>query len=171
MDKEILKLLGLAESATLQDAMAAINKLKTPVTVVANKGVLDALGLKEGATESEVTGTIMAMKQGSTQVTELANQVKTLTDKLAAMQTTDLVGMAMKEGKITPAQKEWAENYAKTDPEGFQVFVAKAPVVVVQGKVITDQPADGSKIDDTQTQINKMCGVDEETFKKYAPKE
>jgi len=167
MWKELLKILGLAETATEQDAIVAVNKLKEPVRVVANKGVLDALGLKEGATEAEITGTIMAMKQSHTQVADLATQVSQLQASLAEKDAGDLVAMAMKDGKITPAQKEWADEYAKRDPEGFKVFVAKAPVVVVMGKVITpEKPGEGS-LDETQLAVNKQMGLDDETFKKY----
>lgn len=179
MFNELLKLLGLAEGATEAEAIAAVNKLQTEVrtnkdrtvAVVANKAVLDTLGLNAGATEAEVTGTIMAMKQGSSQVTQLARQVTVLTNKLSEKEAGDIVAQAMKDGKITPAQKEWAEDYAKRDIEGFKVFVAKAPTVVVQGKVITEQKPPEGAIDDTQVQINKLCGVDDKTFKEFGPKE
>ncbi len=165
--KELLKLLGLSETSTEQDAILAVNKLKEPVWIVANKGVLAALGLAETATEAEVTGTIMAMKQSHTQVASLAQQVADLKAGMGKKDATELVALAMKEGKITPAQKEWADAYAARDIEGFKVFVAKAPVVVVMGKVVGEEkPAEGA-LDDTQTMINKQCGIDTETFKKY----
>ena len=170
--KDLLKLLGLAEIATEADAIVAINKLmeaatKNGTVIMANKGVLTALGLAETATEAEVTGTIMAMKQSHDQVGALAQTVKDLKDKLSLKDATEVVAMAMKEGKITPAQKPWADEYAKNDLEGFKVFVAKAPVVVVMGKVVNeDKHVDGA-LDDTQIEINKMMGVDQETFKKY----
>jgi phage I-like protein len=170
--KDLLKLLGLAEIATEADAIVAINKLmeaatKNGTVIVANKGVLTALGLAETATEAEVTGTIMAMKQSHDQVGALAQTVKDLKDKLSLKDATEVVALAMKEGKITPAQKPWADEYAKNDLEGFKVFVAKAPVVVVMGKVVNeDKHVDGA-LDDTQIEINKMMGVDQETYKKY----
>ncbi len=173
--KALLKLLGLAEDATEEQAIAAVNKLIESLDkgtkMVANKSVLDALGLAEGASESEVTGTIMAMKQGSDQVKDLAAKVTTLTNKLNEKEAADCVAQAMKDGKITPAQKDWAVEYAKRDLAGFQVFIAKAPVVVIDGKIVTDQKPGENALDDTQAQINKMCGIDDETFKKYGPKD
>ncbi len=173
--KALLKLLGLTEEATEEQAIAAVNKLKESLDkgtkMVANKGVLAALGLAEGASESEVTGTIMAMKQGSDQVKDLATKLATLTNKLNEKDAEDLVMQAMKDGRITPAQKDWATEYAKRDLAGFQVFVAKAPVVVIDGRIVSDQKPGEGALDDTQTQINKMCGVDPETYKKYGPKD
>lgn len=167
MWKKMLERLGLAETATEQDAIAAINKLATPVAVVANKSVLTALGLAENATEADITGTIMAMKQSHTQVGALAQELKTLKDTLAIKDADEAVAVAMKSGKITPAQKEWADKYAQTDLEGFKVFVSKAPVVVVMGQVVgQDKRAEGA-LDETQLSVNKQLGIDDETFKKF----
>lgn len=170
--KELWKLLGLAEDAKEEAAIAAVNKLKIDlaaktVVVIANKGVLDALGLAESATESEIVATILAMKQSHTKIDDMVKELNTLKAGLIQRDADGAVEMAMKEGKITPAQKDWALDYAKRDLEGFKVFVSKAPVVVIEGKVVTDQKEAGTGIDDVQAQINKMCGVDEETFKKH----
>lgn len=174
--KDLLKLLGLSEDAKEEAAIVAVNKLKTDlaaktVVIIASKGVLDALGLAESATESEIIGTIEAMKQSHTSIADIVKELNTLKAGLTQRDADGAVEIAMKEGKITPAQKDWALDYAKRDLEGFKVFVSKAPVVVIEGKVVTDQKETGSGIDDVQTQINKMCGVDEETFKKFGPKE
>jgi len=170
--KELWKLLGLSEDAKEEAAVAAVNKLRGDleakrVVVIASKGVLDALGLAETATESEIIGTIEAMKQSHTKIDDVVKELNTLKAGLIQRDADGAVEMAMKEGKITPAQKDWALDYAKRDLEGFRVFVSKAPVVVIEGKVVTEHKETGAGIDDVQAQINKMCGVDEETFRKY----
>lgn len=167
MFKELLKLLGLAEAATEQDAIAAINKLKEPVKIIANKSILDALGLAETATEAEVTGTILAMKQSHDQIGTLTTVVNTLKSSLTARDAAEAVAVAMEEGKITPAQKEWADEYAKRDLAGFKVFIAKAPVVVVHGKTVGDDKPPKGGIDEVQMTINKQMGISDDTFKKY----
>ncbi len=167
MWKEMLKRLGLPETATEQDAIAAINKLAEPVQTIANKAVLTALGLADTATEAEITGTIMAMKQSHTQVGDLSNELAALKTGMNAKDAAEAVALAMKEGKITPAQKDWADKYAKDDLEGFKVFVAKAPVVVFQGKIVGEDKKPEGSLDDTQLAVNKQMGIDEETHKKY----
>lgn len=176
MWKEMLKRLGLADNATEQDAIAAINKIATDAAaqsaakgsvVVANKSVLTALGLADTATEAEITGTIMAMKQSHTQVGAIAQELAALKTQIGAKDAADAVELAMKEGKITPAQKEWADEYAKRDLAGFKVFVAKAPVVVVHGKIVGDDKPPEGGLDETQLAVNKQMGIDAETFKKY----
>ncbi len=167
-NKAVLTAIGLTETATEADAIAAIGKLKTPSHLVANKAVLTALGLAETASEAEVTGTIMAMKQSHDRVGALSQELANLKTDLGKKDATELVTQAMKDGKITPAQKEWAEAYAARDLEGFKVFIAKAPTVVVMGKVVGDEkPADGA-IDELQQSVNKQMGVSDETFKKYS---
>jgi phage I-like protein len=173
MWKELLRKLNLAETATEAEAIAAVNKIEANAAdakgavVVANKSVLAALGLADTATEAEITGTIMAMKQSHTQVGDLAKELATLKTSIGTKDAADAVELAMKEGKITPAQKPWADEYAKRDLEGFKVFAAKAPTVVVMGKVVgDDKPAEGA-LDDTQLAVNKQMGIDTETFKKY----
>ncbi len=41
--------------------------------------------------------------------------------------------LALRAGKITPAMKDWALEYAKNDPAGFEVYVANAPKIVPVG--------------------------------------
>lgn len=182
MDKELLKLLGLAEAATLADVIACINKLKADVAgvtaVVANKTVLDALGLKEGTGESEVVATIMAHKQSATALEGLTAQVHKLTDELQKKETEDVEAMVNKaiEGdekgsKLLPAQKDWALDYAKKDLPGFKIFLNKATYQVIKEKVAGDTPAEkGPVLDAAQLQVNKLMGINNETFKKFAPK-
>jgi phage I-like protein len=107
------------------------------------------------------------MKQSHTKIDDVVKELNTLKAGLIQRDADGAVETAMKEGKITPAQRDWALDYAKRDLEGFRVFVSKAPVVVIEGKVVTEHKEIGAGIDDVQAQINKMCGVDEETFRKY----
>lgn len=77
----------------------------------------------------------------------------------------EMVQMALNKKKIKPEQTRWAMEYANRDPESFQVFVSKAVT-------IPDISVPGHKpgvIDETQRQINKMCGVDDKTYQKYGP--
>jgi phage I-like protein len=169
---KVLKALGLADGATEDEALKAIEGLKVSTQVVANKAVLDAIGLKEGATESEVTGTLMAMKQTQTGYETLVNNVAALKAKLQAKEAADLIALAMTAGKITPAQFDWAEGYAKADPAGFKVFVEKAPVVVVTKEIAGGEKTGvtGEGIDATQRIVNKQLGIDNAKFKEFHAK-
>lgn len=181
MYKELAKLLGLSETVTEADVIAAINKLNLKVSaaeqataqIVANKAVLEALGCKEGDSLSAVTGTIMAMKQGATSLEGLQLQVNKLTEELRKREKVDIDAMVNKgieDGKITPAQKDSMLSYAQKDLEGFKVFIGKAPVVVPTEKVAGDEKGGADAVDAVQIQVNKLMGIDTETFKKFNPK-
>lgn len=167
--KALLKALGLAEDASAEQAISEIAKLKTPPAPVIAKGVVEALGLAESATESEIVATIHAIKQRP----DLTAEVAGLKKRLAERDRDDLVAKAIKDGKITPAQKEWAEGYALVDPEGFRLFTAKAPQVVPTDRVeiAPDKAKDGPVLDETQRAVNKQFGIDDAVFAKHNPRD
>lgn len=125
---QLAVLLGLPEGATGEDVSGAVKKLaeecKTlrdgQMQPVANKTILSLLTLKDGATTADVTAKIVSLQ----------NQVSQLDGKISEQECAGLVEKALKEGKITPAQKDWATQYALTDKAGFQEFAAKAAPVV-----------------------------------------
>lgn len=179
--KELAKLLGLPETATEEDvkkvleAAAKVLKEKKEEPpkktepeekeanenddeLVANSIVLSLLGLKTGAKTEDAAAAIMALKAGT--------DTQELKQELEKRNAENLVQMALKEGKITAAQKQWAETYALSDKEGFMAFMNKAPVVVPKGKMeLKDNPRE-SKVDYDIT-ILKNCGLTEEDVKKY----
>jgi hypothetical protein len=78
------------------------------------------------------------------------------------------VETAINDGKIRPDQRTWAINYATTDPKGFEVFVNKVHRGIMSGH--SPSKAKTAQVtDEAQLQINKMCGVDDNTWKKYGP--
>ena len=177
----LIELLGLEEGTAEEDVLKRIKELtqqaaeegqggqegkegpaKEGTQLVANKTVLDLLGLPEDARTEDVTARIMAFKAGDS---VLQRRVAELEKQAASQKAEELVGLAMKDGKLSPAQKEWAVAYALSDPKGFAKFVEKAPVVVPMGK--TAFAADERKQDGVDWRILKNQGVTEEDLKKY----
>ena len=150
---KLLADLGLPEDATLENAGAAISTLREQAAVMANKDVRTALGLSDSANSGEAAAVILAMKQGDANGAILTGKVKTLEDTLRKRDADEVVALAMKEGKITPAQREWADKYATNDLEGFRTFVSKAPVVIPTGTLTTDEVNPGNH--DAVTIANK----------------
>ncbi len=177
----LIELLGLEEGTAEEDVLKRIKELtqqaaeegqggqegkegpaKEGTQLVANKTVLDLLGLPEDARTEDVTARIMAFKAGDS---ALQRRVAELEKQAASQKAEELVGLALKDGKLSPAQKEWAVAYALSDPKGFAKFVEKAPVVVPMGK--TAFAADERKQDGVDWRILKNQGVTEEDLKKY----
>ena len=177
----LIELLGLEEGTAEEDVLKRIKELtqqaaeegqggqegkegpaKEGTQLVANKTVLDLLGLPEDARTEDVTARIMAFKAGDS---ALQRRVAELEKQAASQKAEELVGLAMKDGKLSPAQKEWAVAYALSDPKGFAKFVEKAPVVVPMGK--TAFAVDERKQTGIDWKILKNQGVTEEDLKKY----
>lgn len=190
--KELAKMLGLPETATeeevkkaVADASAAMKQMKeleakkpedggsdgegSQAEVVANSTILSMLGLSKDAKTEDVAASIMALKAGGDDVQKEVRELKAAIQKKNAEEA---VEMALKAGKITAAQKEWATEYALKDTDGFKGFVDKAPVVVPQGRMeLKDAPASAEDGSDVDVAILKGCGIDPEDVKKYYRKE
>ncbi|MCL4514142.1 MAG: phage protease, partial [Firmicutes bacterium] len=159
--------LGLAAEATEETVLQTVDNLAGRAKVVAHKDVLSLLDLGEGASLDEAKGKIIALKNPSGHVS--VEEFNALKQKLALKERDDLVALALKQGKVAPAQKAWAEEYAMKDPAGFTAFLAHAPQVVPVTEVAGGAPpaGGGGKIDEAQLLINKQLGISEEDFKKF----
>ena len=189
--KELAKLLGLGEDATeeqvkealkacleenksLKESAAEAAKQQPPEDdkVVANKEVCELLGLKAGAATADVAAAIMALKGGNIGGVNLVEQVKSLEAKLADRDAEEAVELALKAGKITPAQREWAKGYALKNLEDFKGFVEKAPQVVPMGDVGGSESLalKRDEVDEATLLVCKQLGISAEDVKQYGMK-
>ena len=189
--KELAKLLGLGEDATeeqvkealkacleenksLKESAAEAAKQQPPEDdkVVANKEVCELLGLKAGAATADVAAAIMALKSGNIGGVNLVEQVKSLEAKIADRDAEEAVEMALKAGKITPAQREWAKGYALKNLEDFKGFVEKAPQVVPMGDVGGSESLalKRDEVDEATLLVCKQLGISAEDVKQYGMK-
>lgn len=184
--QKIAELLGLGPDATEEQIMEALSALlaenkslkdgqQPPENdkVVANKEVCELLGLKAGAPVADATAKIMELKAGKVDGVDLVAKIAALEKQSAERTADEAVTMALKAGKITPAQKDWARGYALADAAGFASFVEKAPQVVPMGSVQMEEtlPLKNDQLDEATTLACKLAGVSEEDVKKYGLKE
>jgi len=167
--EQLANTLGLKDQPDQAKMLEVVKALKdeAEAETVAHKEVLELLNLKEGAGLAEVKGRVVALKNPSGYVR--AEDFKALQDKLGQRERDELVARALSEGKITPAQKQWAEQYALKDQEGLKAFLDQAPQIVPLGTIAGGKGTPGSSaVDDVQASVNKMLGISEEDFKKYS---
>ena len=183
--KKIAAALGLGEDADEEQILTALsacveeNKAlkeaaeggKKPEdqddSIVANKSVCELLGLKAGASTADVAASIMALKGG------VDGRVKALEEKLADRDAEEAVELALKSGKITPAQRGWAKGYALKSPDGFKEFLEKAPQAVPMSEIAWGDALalKGDKPDEATMLVCKQLGVSAEDVQKYGMKE
>ncbi|MEF2965661.1 phage protease [Paenibacillus sp. M1] len=173
--KKLAALLGLPEDATEEQVMAKCKemcdgaKTSAAADVVANKTITSLLGVAEDAKTEDVAAAIMALKNPTGFVP--AADFAALKARLDKKDSDELVTKALKDGKISAAQKEWAEEYALKDPQGFAKFVDKAPQTVPLGELDIEANKDKAPIDDELTlAICKQLGVSKEDLEKYGDK-
>ncbi len=103
------------------------------------------LNLPAGADVCQVKGAVEALRASSERVVRLEEELVRLKDDMLEEKANRAVDEAMKQGKISPAQKSWAMEYYRRDPEGFLNFVTQVAPVVPMGVKLTPLGADGEE--------------------------
>lgn len=162
--KLILAALGLAVTATEDEALVALNALKATHTV--------ALSAASSATPNPaqyVGIAVLSAVQG-----ELATTKNELAALKAASQVAEVdavVVAALAAGKLTPATEAWARDLGKTHLAALNSFIAAAPASTKPGTTQTGgkAPAGGEGVAALSADQLKLCGqmnVKPEDFQK-----
>lgn len=180
--EKIRKLLGLQEGATEEDVLKALETAgvkkkeeggtegqesdkKEATSMVANSTILGLLGLQEDAGTEEVAASILSLKNGDI---SMKTEFLALKERVEKKEAEEAVQVALRTGKITAAQKEWATEYALKNLEGFRKFTELAPQTVPVGKLDTvDAPK--KSLTDEDVMILKTLGLDDEKIKTVIP--
>ena len=109
-------LLNLPALATIEEIVAEIDKIKARLSAAETAAQSRSPDPREWVPMSQHRA--------------VADELAALQKRIAAEQADAAVAAAMSEGKIAPALKDWATDYARRDPQGFAAFAAAAPVLV-----------------------------------------
>ena len=173
----IAKAAGLKKDAEVGEIETAVAKA---VKAAAAKGgdagaqltgIAKALGLAEDASADDIEtaaakATAAAAKAGDRD--ELAKRVEKMEEATATEKAEAAADAAVKEGKLIPAQRDWAIAQAKKDPEGFDAFLENQPVIVAPGaKLPGGNPPKGKDgLSADELALCKRHGLKPEEFKK-----
>ena len=178
------KRLGLSETATPQvidtavaDALAAVNETAHALGLT---GTVKPAQL--AACAKDLVGANKGQQQTSLDPTKhvpmsefvaVSSRLKALEDSLVQDKATEAVEAAMKAGKITPGNRDWALAYASKDAAGFAAFVTAAPAVVTPGQHGPGYapPAAAGQLGEADLAVCSRMGLDPEEYKKHLPKE
>lgn len=159
MKEKLLKVLALKAEATEAEAFAALeSRLKMADSL---PEIAVALGLPKDAQAAQITGTIVALKQGSEQLTGLVTEVAALKAENALGQAQKAVDEALAARKITPGQSAWALKYATSDSEGFKAYVAAAVPVLTDRhlEIPADDKKPGGRVDEAALAVCRQMGI------------
>ncbi|MCY4395892.1 MAG: hypothetical protein OXC10_12230 [Rhodospirillaceae bacterium] len=168
---------GLADDAGPEAvetaAAAAAGGLKT---------VAKAAGLAETATPADIETKVQATATAAAsadpdsgkfvpreEFDRVAGELTELRDDRATEKATAAVDAAVAEGKISPAQRDWALGRAKADPADFAAYVKTAPAIVTPGRLagMTGRPArdPDADLDTEELAVCKAMGLAPDKFK------
>jgi len=92
------------------------------------------LNLPEDVSVAQLKGAVEALTAGAARLTKTEAELQALKARLASETADRVVEEALQAGKVSPAQRGWALEYCRRDPEGFQTFVERAPKLVPYGE-------------------------------------
>ena len=161
--KALLKALGLPETATEAEALAALAALRSEHT--ANLAALSAKVDAPDPARFVAVATLTAL-QGELAATK--TELATLKATLADGEVGQVVTEALAAGKLTPATEAWARELGKSNLAALKSFVAAAPAVVKPGTTQTGgaAPAGGGVAQPAGAElaVMKALGLTAEQF-------
>ena len=144
MKKQLMELLGITGEQPDEEILSLADARLKLAGALQEIGEILGLPAAE-ATTAKIKGAILALKQGQDALARVQTELAGLKSDLAARDAQALVDEALKAGKVTPAQKDWALKYAREDAEGFKTFVAQAPKVVPVNEGLKSTGTGGNK--------------------------
>lgn len=165
--KALAAALGLPEEATEEMVMAKLSELSTTAlaadaSAATITAICKALKLDDGADADTITTALAKYLEEAGEdeggepdpsqyvsmasFQDISGQLKVMQDELATDKATSAVDKALADGKVAPAQKEWATSYAKKDLDGFTSYVEKQPVLVAPGSTQPAKRAPGNTV-------------------------
>ena len=93
-----------------------------------------ALNLPGEVSVAQLKGAVEALKARASRLLKTEEALQALKVRLSSETADRLVEEALKAGKVSPAQRGWALEYCRRDPEGFQTYTDRAPKLVPTGE-------------------------------------
>ncbi|HFV0050135.1 TPA: phage protease, partial [Escherichia coli] len=178
-------LLTLPETSTAEEVCAELQKIIDAVsggkgTAAASVGLLALLNQKDEQIASLSANAYDPSKHISLAAfEELQGRYAALAQQSGEAEAGALIQAALSDGRLLPAQEDWAKDYAGRDINGFKFWLENAPKLVALSQTQTGgkapktpspAPAQIKTGDDVDVDIAicSMMGVDPEDVARYA---
>jgi len=155
----LLAALGMASTATFDDALNQITKMKGDLTTALN------------AAQSPPLDKFVPRADYDTALNRATTAEGKLKEQANEAQQTAInaeIDAALKAGKITPATKEYHVAACKEQGglERFKAFVAAAPVVAADSGLAGKKPEQGTALNADERKVLDAMGLTEEQYRK-----
>jgi phage I-like protein len=126
MVEQLKRLMGLEPEV---EEVAACGK-----ALEAFRDLASTLNLPGEVSVAQLKGAVEALKAGASRLVKAEEALQALKVRLAKETADRCVEGALQAGKVSPAQRGWALEYCRRDPEGFQTYADRAPKLVPTGE-------------------------------------
>ena len=168
--KKLAKSLGLPETATTEQVQAAAQKKLSEL----DTAVAESKRISNDLEQTKVAASKQAQETGQVDPSqyvpiaahnEVASQLKELQTTVTTDKAETAVAAAMEAGKVSPAQKKWATDYATKDPAAFKSYLENAPEILSEAaQAEKDQSAETGKMTSAEAAVASQLGMSEEDF-------
>lgn len=168
--KDLAAKLGMPDETDEEKITAAANAAVDQNALVAP--IIAAAGLTGPLTEAGATAIVTKMTASATggdpdpskfvpkaALDEVNTRLAKLQNDVTGNEVSRVVASAMAEGKIPPAQKDWAEKLGQSDLDSLKAYIASAPkLVVTDGGQLVGEPPE-AKIDELTEDEKMICAA------------
>ena len=161
---ELLKLFGLDPDASEEDAMTALKALQTEITELKQQ-VSDKDQVIAAAKAETPAAAVDAMRGLQEELAALKNQVN-------GNEVDDLIKDALADGKLVPAQEQWARDLGQTSIASLKGYLETAtPIAALKGGQSNNgqraKDADGNAVlTEEDLAICKQMDIDPDDYRK-----
>lgn len=172
--KALLAALGLPETASQDEALAELSKKMKTLSDMREK-----VGAKPGDDDTAALAAcsaLVARQADPAQFVPLATfeavkgQVAALTASQRDREVNELVGTALANAQLLPAQEAWARDLGRSDPDKLKAYLAQTPAIAAltstqtQGKSPASEGGGALSVDELA--VCSATGVTPEAFLK-----
>ncbi len=136
---QLKELLGLGPDATVGEALAAVADLIAAQKQDAAEDEDDEEDEPSETAESAASPD-PARYVAVTELKKALSELNALRAERSRERAEHSVDEAIRAGKLTPAQREWAVSYCTADPAGFSAFAARQPAVLKSEMHLGERP-------------------------------
>lgn len=161
MFKKFLALLGLSETATEDEAIAAVTALKSDLTEQTKQ--VAALKAKPPADPDPAKFVPVSV------VAQIQTELAALKSQMSDTQVNDLVTAALADGRLLPAMEAWARELGKKDLAALKGYIDSAqPIAALSGLQTGGKGPQGdpNALDAAAIAVCKAMGISTEDYKK-----
>lgn len=167
--------LGLKPETTEAEAIVAVAALKAQVAAppAVPVALATALKLQAGADLTAACSAITALQAtdatATSTIAALQGEIVALKAKGAGDEVETLVSAALTEGKLLPAQKDWALNMGRQNVASLKAFIAATPVLAASTPQAEGDPGKAGKaaLSAEQSEVFAMFGISQEVAAKH----